>query len=166
MLLDNTPQSLPELSNVNYAEWRIQVGAHIMERGLAEFIGDLVPGLPDQPITNPAELQIHYSRRLQEMGIILRYMGQSNIYRLANDKYQTGPLKLWNDIENHFQPNSIENQAEIIQKFLNISFDNNISNFLKELAHHRRAMQSVGIKIGIPQDFHLHENLLAKVIIS
>lgn len=137
-----------------------------MERGLAKFIGDLVPGLLDQPITNPAELQMHFSRRLQAVGIILRYMGQPNIDRLVNDDNRTDPLKLWNNIENHFQSNSIENQAKVFQKFLNIYLDDNIGDFLRELAHHRQAMRSVGIKIGTPQDFHLHENLLAEVIIS
>ena len=86
--------------------------------------------------------------------------------KLVTNSNHHNPRKLWLLLTNHYESTSANNQAKVYQKFCNLEFTKDISLFYDNLNLHLANMTAVGLKVGIPENFHLHKNLLAKQIID
>ncbi|PLW27210.1 hypothetical protein PCANC_27726 [Puccinia coronata f. sp. avenae] len=74
---------------------------------------------------------------------------------------------MWLKLEGHYQSKAITNQAKVYNNFLALKFKGtNMDQFISDLTGHISNLSAVGLKIGIPKDFQLHENLFCKLILD
>ncbi|KNZ46049.1 hypothetical protein VP01_7604g1 [Puccinia sorghi] len=74
---------------------------------------------------------------------------------------------MWIKLESNYQSKAIANQAKVYNDFLALKFKGtNIDQFIADLTSHISSISSVGLRIGIPTDFEIHENLFCKSILD
>ncbi|KNZ59187.1 hypothetical protein VP01_1789g8 [Puccinia sorghi] len=77
------------------------------------------------------------------------------------------PRKMWIKLESHYQSKAIANQAKVYNDFLAFKFKGtDIDQFIADLTSHISCISSVGLRIGIPKDFEIHENLFCESILD
>ncbi|POW06688.1 hypothetical protein PSTT_08792 [Puccinia striiformis] len=85
----------------------------------------------------------------------------------ANSLTENSPFRMWEAVKDHFTSKAITNQSLVYNEFLDLDFKgNDISAFIVDLTRHISSLKAVGLRIGIPKDFDLHENLLCENILK
>ncbi|KAI7939880.1 hypothetical protein MJO28_013532 [Puccinia striiformis f. sp. tritici] len=155
-------EKIPVLTKKNFTEWELQVEAYLKQCDLINFITEnaAAPG-------EPAEAKIFKSSRLKTSGILQGLLGTVYYPKFKNALTENNPYRMWEAVKDHFTSKAITNQSLVFNEFLDLSFKgNDIPTFIVDLTHHISAMKSVGLRIGIPKDFDLHENLLCENILK
>jgi hypothetical protein len=94
-------------------------------------------------------------------------MGMTNYQKFESDNTQDKPRAMWLKLEGHYQSKAITNQAKVYNNFLALKFKGtNMDQFISDLTGHISNLSAVGLKIGIPKDFQLHENLFCELILD
>ena len=74
---------------------------------------------------------------------------------------------MWLKLESHYQSKEIANQAKVYNDFLGLQFKGtDMDHFIANLTGQISNLCAVGLKIGIPNDFHIHENLFCEEILD
>ncbi|PLW53680.1 hypothetical protein PCANC_04321 [Puccinia coronata f. sp. avenae] len=155
--------SLPILTNTTFAVWKTQILAYCMEYNLDNY---LLRDIAAPPASETDKLEQYESRRGKAAGILVRCMGQINNNKFVTDTNRRNPRALWKLLTDHYESKSADNQAKVYQAFCNFKFAKDLSTFYDDLNSHLANMTSVGLKVGIPADFHIHEHLLAEQIVG
>jgi hypothetical protein len=162
--MNNKPSTanIPALTNYKFVDWSIQVKGYLKECDLYSFIAeDKAP-----PIT-PSELKAFKSRKTKTSGILQRTMGTLNYFKFKTSFTENNPFQMWKTLRDHYLSTKIANQSKVYNYFLDFSFKGtNIANFLVDLAGHINNLRLVGLCIGIPTNFELHENLHCENILK
>ncbi|KNZ45132.1 hypothetical protein VP01_845g5 [Puccinia sorghi] len=157
----STP-SIPTLTNYNWVMWRISIEGYMKQHDLYSFISSHEP-----PPTDAAELKSYKTRRMKASGVLQQYMGMTNYQKFENDKTKDDPREMWLKLEQHYQSNAIANQAKVYNDFLACKFKGeDIDQFITDITSHISHLNAVGLKIGIPRDFQIHENLFCESILD
>ncbi|PLW32201.1 hypothetical protein PCANC_18915 [Puccinia coronata f. sp. avenae] len=107
------------------------------------------------------------SRKTKASGILQQYMGMTNYQKFESDETRDEPRAMWLKLEGHYQSKAIANQAKVYNDFLALKFKGtDMDQFISDLTGHISNLNAVGLKIGIPKDFQLHENLFCESILD
>jgi hypothetical protein len=153
--------SIPTLTNYNFVEWSIQVEGYLKECDCYSFISE-----NEAPPDNPTDLKNFKTKKTRTSGVLQRTMGTSNYSKFKTSTTENDPYQMWKVLKAHYLLSEIANQSKVYNDFLDFTFKgSDISNFLTDLATHINNLRAVGLRIGIPTDFELHENLLCENIL-
>ncbi|KNZ49859.1 hypothetical protein VP01_473g11, partial [Puccinia sorghi] len=104
---------------------------------------------------------------MKASGILQQYMGMTNYQRFESNETKDDPRAMWLKLEGHYQSNAIANQAKAYNNFLACKFKGkDINQFITDMTSHISNLNAVGLKIGIPRDFQIHENLFCESILD
>ncbi|KNZ52467.1 uncharacterized protein VP01_3563g3 [Puccinia sorghi] len=78
-------------------------------------------------------------------------MGVTNYQKFATDTAKDNPRSMWINLESHYQSKAI---------------GSDINQFITDLTSHICNINTVGLRIGIPQDLKIHENLFCESILG
>jgi hypothetical protein len=135
-----------------------------MEKNLDGFL------IADKAATakDDAQRETWTDKKTSAAGVIGRHLSEDNTARFITDKNRREPHLIWDALSKHFESNSSQNQAKVYQKFLRVSFQSNLRNFLTQIKNCVANMQAVGLQIGIPTvtEPDVNKTLLAKHIVS
>ncbi|POW06336.1 hypothetical protein PSHT_10415 [Puccinia striiformis] len=155
-------ERIPILNKKNFTEWELQVEAYLKQCDLINFIesNEAVPSDKD-------EAKIFKKSKLKTSGILQALLGTIYYPKFKNSLTENSPFRMWEAIKDHFTSKAITNQSLVYNEFLDLDFKgNDIAAFIVDLTHHISSLKAVGLRIGIPKDFDLHENLLCENILK
>ncbi|KAA1098650.1 hypothetical protein PGTUg99_050107 [Puccinia graminis f. sp. tritici] len=154
--------SIPTLSNVNWDMWSMLVEGYMKQHDLYSFISET-----EADPTDAAELKSFKSKKLKASGVLQQYMGITNYQKFRTKDTKDDPRAMWLKLEGHYQSNAISNQAKVYNDFIALKFKgNDIESFIVDITTHISRLNAVGLRIGIPKDFELHENLFCENILE
>ncbi|KAI7932968.1 hypothetical protein MJO28_017896 [Puccinia striiformis f. sp. tritici] len=155
-------ERIPLLNKKNFKEWELQVEAYLKQCDLFNFIesNEAVPSDKD-------DAKIFKKSKLRTSGILQALLGTIYYPKFKNSLTENSPFRMWEAIKDHFTSKAITNQSLVYNEFLDLDFEgNDIAAFIVDLTHHISSLKAVGLRIGIPKDFDLHENLLCENILK
>ena len=104
---------------------------------------------------------------MKASGALQQYMGMVSYQKFATTSTKDNPRAMWLKLKQHYQSSAIANQAKVYNDFLSLRFKgNDIDQFITNLTSHVSNICAVGLKIGIPKDFEIHENLFCEAILD
>ncbi|KAA1085930.1 hypothetical protein PGT21_050059 [Puccinia graminis f. sp. tritici] len=117
--------------------------------------------------TDPAELKSFKTRKMKASGVLQQYMGITNYQKFKTKDTKDNPRAMWLKLEGHYQSTAISNQAKVYNDFLAFRFKGtDIESFIVDLTTHISCLNAVGLRISIPKDFELHENLFCENVLE
>ncbi|POV94961.1 hypothetical protein PSTT_16567 [Puccinia striiformis] len=155
-------ERIPLLNKKNFKEWELQVEAYLKQCDLFNLIesNEAVPSDKD-------DAKIFKKSKLRTSGILQALLGTIYYPKFKNSLTENSPFRMWEAIKDHFTSKAITNQSLVYNEFLDLDFEgNDIAAFIVDLTHHISSLKAVGLRIGIPKDFDLHENLLCENILK
>ncbi|KAH9440219.1 hypothetical protein MJO28_016614 [Puccinia striiformis f. sp. tritici] len=159
-LLDE--EVLPVLTNTKFSHWQRQVLAHCMMLGLHNHLrSDLVAAETDIAL-RPGLSQ----KKNTTAQILVDYMGSDNHARFISDENRQQPHLIWERLCEHYQSHSLRNQVKVYQELLDMRVTSTLYEFLHELDERIAELRSVGVTIGITENMHVSDELMAGMIVS
>ncbi|MBW0517975.1 hypothetical protein O181_057690 [Austropuccinia psidii MF-1] len=151
-------QTIPELNNSNYLQWKILTQAYLMEMDIL----DCLTTNPKTPLPNAAQQNELLKRQQKTAGIYIGTMGILNFQGFLNVVNEGNPYNIWRTLARHFTSNGNNNQARIFFEFLALKHVDTLEQFISDINQHIGKIASVGIMIGSPGD--IKESLIAEII--
>ncbi|KNZ62851.1 hypothetical protein VP01_1215g2 [Puccinia sorghi] len=154
--------NIPVLTNYNWVLWKISIEGYLKQHDLYSFISTR-----EAPPADPVEAKAFNTKKTKASGVLQQLMGVTNYQKFATDTTKDDPRSMWIKLESHYQSKAIANQAKVYNDFLALKFKgSDIDQFITDLTSHICNINAVGLRIGIPQDFEIHENLFCESILD
>ncbi|KNZ60327.1 hypothetical protein VP01_156g5 [Puccinia sorghi] len=154
--------NIPTLTNYNWVLWKISIEGYLKQHDLYSFISSR-----EEVPSEAAEAKTFKSRKTKASGVLQQLMGITNYQKFATDATKDDPRAMWIKLESHYQSKAIANQAKVYNDFLSFKFKgSDIDQFITDLTSHISNINAVGLRIGIPRDFEIHENLFCESILD
>jgi hypothetical protein len=142
--------------------WRISIEGFMKQLNLYSFIS-MTEAVP----TDATKAKTFKTKQMKASGILQQYMGMTNYQKFESESTKDDPRAMWLKLESHYQSNEIANQAKVYNDFLGLRFKGtDMDLFIANLTGQISNLRAVGLKIGIPKDFHIHENLFCESILD
>ncbi|KAA1110912.1 hypothetical protein PGT21_050257 [Puccinia graminis f. sp. tritici] len=157
-----TNPAIPVLSNLNWDLWSMMIEGYMKQHDLYPFISSTQA----EP-TDVTELKSFNTRKMKASGVLQQYMGITNYQKFKTETTKDDPREMWLKLEGHYQSKAISNQWKVYNDFLALRFKgNDIESFISDITAQISRLNAVGLRIGIPKDFEIHEHLFCENILE